>query len=182
MSKLLDAIKNSEVTGKELSIIASNAVNSFSRQTDMLREILDDEDAKFEFQKMCVAYVKSLATANQKEFWHDGRNEYSCCVAAAIVNDFDAFQKYANITTWDGAISYTVRSPREWSFKTSMTVDRAGEFAFYMSMEHRTLQQSFAELAFICLSEMFVEGGDDLMAFWTKRGCNTESWTRTPLI
>ena len=181
---LLEALKDKEVSGEKLASIAANQVNNFTRQTEMLSKILNDEEAYAEFKPICIAFVKSLATENKETYWHDGRNEYACRVAS-IIMDYDEIKPFLEITTWDGTIIPTLKSTRiaMWERTTGKKVDRAGEFAFFMSNEHRTLQQSFAELAFMCISTMIKESGDEYFdKYMSEQLFLGDSWTRTPLI
>lgn len=181
---LLEALKDKEISGEKLASIAASQVNNFTRQTEILNQILNDEEAYAEFKPICIAFVESLATENKEPFWHDGRNEYACR-AASVIMDYDGIKPFLELTTWDGTTFPTLRSTRisMWERRTGKTVDRAGEFALYMSNEHRTLQQSFAELAFVCISTMFKESGDEnFEKYMSERLFAGGDWTRTPLI
>lgn len=168
--------------GKKIAEAAAGMVNCMGRQTKKLEEILGDEQTKKRFQKISVAYVKTL-----KQMWdadaYDGRNAAACEVASALCS-YPGFSKIETITSWDGAApvrTCPVKSLSEWSLKHGCFPDYDGVAAWNMAMEHRTLQQSFAELCFICIRKMFDELADSGADAYMESRVSYE-WTALPFI
>lgn len=175
---LYDILKSSE-DGKEIAEAAADQVNSFNRQTRELNKILEDHKTKGIFQKMSVAYIKSLATCLDSGCY-DGRNEYSCNVAK-LVTGYAGFHSAMGITKWDGSV-YNLSSIKQWERVHGKPVPVEGAFAFYMSGQHRTLQQSFAELAFRCINDMLCESGDKGLDRYMQQNGLCAEWERTPMV
>lgn len=162
-SKLYELLKT-EADGKSLAEAASDMVNCLTVPKDALKEILEDAQTKEKFQAMSAAYVKSMRTCWMNSLV-DGRNEFSCRTAKLIMDDASLAGIINFATDWDGAIPFTDNTISQWSKKHGKTPGFDGIFAFYMSIEHRTLQQSFAGLAFMCINEMAKEQGIETPGF-----------------
>lgn len=159
MSKLFEALKDMSITGEELARIASDTVNCMIVSKSLLPEIMEDSVAKEEFCKISIAFIRSMATAGGKNFLYDDRNKQACLISKLLC-DHPAIQKWYGMTNWDGSVKYTIPSLCVWEHTHGCEPDRAGVFAYHMSADHRTLQQSFARLAFAAVNTMFEECGD----------------------
>lgn len=174
---LYEAIKDENIDGKKLAGIASSQVNSFCRQDDILYQILGDDETEEEFQKMSIAYVKTLANCYPEHFY-DGRNEAACKTAHDLVGTGE-LDRYFHITNSHGIVPYT-DDIRKWESKHKEKADRAAAFAYYMAYQHRTLQQSFASLAFECIKLMLKDDGIDIGE--TMQELGHYDFTKLPLI
>lgn len=170
------------LSGKKIAKAAADMVNCMCKQTKKLEEILDNEQARERFQKISVAYVKTL-----KQMWdadaYDERNAAACEVASVLCS-YPGFSKIEKITDWDGTApvrTCSIKSLSEWLLKHGCFPDYDGVAAWNMAMEHRTLQQSFAELCFICIKKMFDELADyGADAYMESRA--VYEWTALPFI
>lgn len=162
------AILDKEMDGNALLKCAEAQVNSFARQTEILNLILFDKETEEEFQRMSVAFTKMLADCYMHNLY-DGRNETACQIAKRIV-DSDAFYE---VTYKDEVVPCT-QMLYQYEFEKAMKmckeptdkkelkekrklalVNRVSGFAYYARIYmHRTLQQSFASLAFECIDRM----------------------------
>lgn len=168
--------------GKKIAEAASSMVNCMGKQTKKLEQILEDDETRKKFQKISIAYVKTL-----KQMWdadaYDARNA-AACETASVLCSYPGFLKIENITSWDGAApvgTCSIKDLSEWSLRHGYFPDYDGVSAWNMAKEHRTLQQSFAELCFICIRKMFDELADSgVDAYMESR--TVYEWTTLPFI
>lgn len=152
MKNLYEAIKDKEMSGKELASCAASQVNSFGSQKDIYNQIMSDDETCYEFLCMAFAFTKDLAV-QYTENRYDGRNEAACKVAYALTKNETFRMVCRTATEWDGSMDIMQLKRRET--KSGHKASRECEFACNMRNEHRTLQQSFANLAFHAIHDMF---------------------------
>lgn len=182
MGKLFEAVKDMGIDGRRLAVIAANEVNCMIQNRNLVAEMQSDPDVWQAFMKMSLSYVMSLATLNSYEFLHDGRNEQACMTAAALA-EYPGLHSYFEKTGWDGAVRYTVPTMKTWAaLHDGNMPGREGEFAYWMSNEHRTLQQSFAGHAFTAVSVMLERDGDQNVNRYMEEKLGYPDWTRMPMI
>lgn len=177
---LLEGIKNKETDGKTLASLAASQVNTFAPQTQFYNEVMFEGDTEEEFVKMSAAFVKSLATSYQKNLY-DGRNEIACRTADALVR-CQTVKSVLSKSDWEGDIMYTCPSLLRLAKRAGKEIERDGIFAYYMSNEHRTLQQSFAELAFRAIHDSLSKEDQEETAQYLEATIERRYWTNLPLI
>lgn len=132
----------------------SNAVNGSCKYEQVLSELPDTAEAAL-FKDCCWRWIAKMADMYQRNTF-DGRNETSCQYAAVLM----AMNSVQN------------KMPAETPFIKS--------FCEYMSYEHRTLQQCFANLCFLLLDQNM--DGELWSKEKTRLPYDGRGWWRMPLV
>ncbi len=166
--EIFDEVDQNEIItydlSKKLSSKFALLANDFSFDYKKIAEELTGETKyKDIFLVICRDYAILLAD-NYKNNIYDGRNEIAC------KRSFD-MRKYLGLT--DNEIADIVMIAKRYDAGNSLI-----SVAKNLSMEHRTLQQSFAKIAFYTLYTYGYNDLDDAIEY----GAVDEEFWRMPLV
>ena len=140
---------------QKAATMCSNAVNGSCNYSQVVENLPSTGNAEL-FKACCWRWIAKMAEMYRNRRF-DGRNEIACKYALSLM-DMKSVQNHM---------------PEETPFTR--------DFCQYMSYEHRTLQQCFANIAFR-LVDVTLSDDEEWKTDRTTLPCDEKYWWRMPLI
>ncbi len=173
--------KLDKILAKNIANAIESMVNSFCFNGKNVIKAIDKEGINDNFQTLAIAYIKALGRAYHTNTicMYDGRNEASCKISSMIMNCAIFNCNYSGYTNYDGFNKYIDdMDVRKWEYEHDDLLDIAGLIAIELTTSmHRTLQQTFAGMCFLYLSQNCKDLNEEMKIL-----TGLDEWYRVPFI